>query len=65
MPKINNGFNQAEYVQQYHREHYKKITAAFTKEEAERVETAAANAGVSKSQYIKQAVFEKIERESE
>lgn len=63
MPKINKEFNQAEYVQQYHREHYKKITAAFTKSEAAKVEAAAANAGISKSTFIKQAVFEKIERE--
>ena len=63
MPKVNNNFNQAEYVQKYHREHYKKLTAAFTKEEAARVEEAAASAGVSKSQYIKTATLEKVERE--
>lgn len=64
MPKVNNGFNQAEYVQNYHREHYKKLTAAFTKEEAEQVESAADRAGLTKSAYIKMAVFEKIEREA-
>ena len=64
MPRINKEFNQAEYIQQYHKAHYKKITAAFTKKEAESVEAAAAAAGISKSQYIKAAVFEKMERES-
>ena len=65
MPKVNHGFNKSEYDQAYIREHYKKITSVFTKEEAAKVETAAAAAGISKSQYIKQAVLEKIERESE
>lgn len=63
MPKVNTKFNQAEYVQNYHREHYKKITAAFTKAEAEEVEAAAKRAGLTKSAYIKTAVFEKIERD--
>ncbi|MCB6992429.1 hypothetical protein LI177_02880 [bacterium 210820-DFI.6.37] len=63
MPKVTKEFNKAEYDKQFQREHYKKITAAFTKEEAAKVEAAAAAAGVSKSQYIKQAVFDKMERE--
>jgi hypothetical protein len=63
MPRITGEFNQAEYNKQYHKEHYKKLTAAFTKEEAEQVEAAAENAGLTKSAYIKAAVFEKIERE--
>lgn len=65
MPKVTKEFNKAEYDKQFQREHYKKITAAFTKEEAAKVEAAAAAAGVSKSQYIKQAVFDKMEREEE
>ena len=65
MPKIEKTFNKTEYDKQYHREHYKKLTAAFTKEEAARVEEAAATAGVSKSQYIKTATLEKVERDAE
>ncbi len=61
MPKVNHDFNQAEYTKQYHKEHYKKLTAAFTKEEAQAVEEAANAAGMTKSQFIKTAVFEKIE----
>lgn len=63
MPRVNNGFNKSEYDQAYIREHYKKITSVFTKEEAEQVEAAADRAGLTKSAYIKAAVFEKIERE--
>lgn len=63
MPKINNGFNKAEYDQAYTKEHYKKITSVFTKAEAEEVEAAAKRAGLTKSAYIKTAVFEKIERD--
>lgn len=62
MPKVNHDFNKSEYDQEYQRQHYKKLTAAFTKEEAAAVEAAAAAAGISKSQFIKQAVFEKIDR---
>lgn len=64
MPKINKEFNQAEYVANYQREHYKKITAAFTKEEAAEVEQAAEASGLTRSAYIKQAVAEKIDRDS-
>lgn len=63
MPKVTKEFNKAEYDKQFQRKHYKKITAAFTKEEAAEVETAADAAGISKSQYIKAAVFEKMKRE--
>lgn len=63
MPKVNHKFNKYEYDQAYTREHYKKITSVFTKTEAENVEAAAAAAGISKSQYIKTAVFEKMEGE--
>lgn len=63
MPKINNSFNKSEYDQAYHKAKYKNLAAAFTKEEAEKVEAAANNSGMTKSQYIKTAVFEKMERE--
>lgn len=63
MPKVNRDFNKSEYDKAYQREHYKKLTAAFTIEEAKRVEAAATASGMSKSQYIKSAVFEKMERE--
>lgn len=62
MPKVNREFNQAEYTKEYHRQHYKKLAVVCTKEEAAAVEAAAAAAGISKSQFIKTAVFEKIDR---
>lgn len=63
MPKVIKEFDKSEYDKAFQREHYKKLTAAFTKEEAAKVEAAADRAGVTKSAYIKKAVFEKIERE--
>ena len=58
MPKVTKDFDQAAYTKAYHKEHYKKLTAAFTKEEAERVEAAAAAAGMTKSAFIKRAVMQ-------
>lgn len=63
MPKLEKQFNQAAYTKAYHKEHYKKITAAFTIEEAEKVDAAAQSAGLSKSAFIKSAVMEKIEKD--
>lgn len=65
MPRINNNFNQSAYNQKYVNDHYKKITAVFKFDEAAELEAAANNSGMTKSQYIKTAVLEKIERESE
>lgn len=65
MPKIEKTFNKAEYDKKYHKEKYKQLAAVFTKEEAARVEAAAAAASVSKSQFIKSATLEKIDRESD
>ena len=64
MPKVTKEFNKAEYDKQFQRERYKKITAAFTKKEAAEVEQAAEASGLTRSAYIKQAVFEKIDRDS-
>lgn len=63
MPKVTKEFNKAEYDKQFQREHYKKLTGTFTKAEAAEVEAAAKSAGMTRSAYIKAAVFEKIERE--
>ena len=63
MPKIEKTFDKTAYDKKYHKEKYKQLAAVFTKEEAARVERAAASAGVSKSQYIKTATLEKVERE--
>lgn len=64
MPKVTKEFNKAEYDKQFQREHYKKITAAFTKAEAGELERAAEAVGLTRSAYIKQAVAEKIDRDS-
>ena len=63
MPKLTKEFDKAAYDKAFQRENYKKITAAFTKEEAQEVEAAAARAGLTRSAFIKEAVREKMERE--
>lgn len=62
MPKLTKEFDKAAYDKAFQNEHYKKITAAFTKEEAQEVEAAAARAGLTRSAFIKLAVREKMER---
>lgn len=61
MPKVSK-FNKSEYDQAYHKAKYKNLAAAFTKEEAERVEAAAAAAGMTKSAFIKRAVMQEVEK---
>lgn len=62
MPKLKKEFNKAAYDAAYHKENYKQLAAVFTKNEAAEVEAAAKAAGLTKSAFIKQAVFEKMER---
>lgn len=63
MPKLSKEFDQAKYIKQYQREHYKKMAVVCTIEEGERIEQAAQRAGMTKSAYMKKAIFEKMERE--
>lgn len=63
MPKINKGFNQAEYNAEYHKKHYKNISVVLKLDEAAALDEAVKLAGVKRSAYIKSAILEKIERE--
>lgn len=63
MPKVEKTFNKLEYDKKYRHEKYKSASVTLTKEEAAQVEAAAKAAGLSKSSYIKKAVFEKMQRE--
>lgn len=56
-------FDKAAYDAAYQRKHYSKVTAVFKKDEAERLAVAAAKAGQSRSEYIRQAVFTRMKRE--
>lgn len=64
MPKVNNGFNKAEYDQAYHKKNYKNVSIVFKHEESDILDKAVEASGLTKSAYIKQAVFEKIDRDS-
>lgn len=63
MPKLTKEFDQVKYTREYHKTHYKQLAVVFTKAEAAEVEQAAQRAGMSKSAYMKKAIFEKIEQE--
>ena len=63
MPKTKKTFDKAAYDAAHHKEKYKNLAAVFTKEEAEEVELAAKRSNMTRSTYIKTAVFEKIERD--
>ena len=56
-------FDKKRYDREFQREHYDKMAVVCTIEEGERVEQAAKKAGLSKSEYMKRAILEKIERE--
>lgn len=62
MPKTTKEFDKSKYDKEYQRNHYRKLTAAFTKDEAATVEATAKELGLTKSAFIKAAVQEKIER---
>lgn len=64
MPKLSKEFDQAAYIKEYQRTHYKKMAVVCTIEEGNKIEKAAKAAGMSKSVYMKTAIFEKIERET-
>lgn len=62
MPKLTKEFDKVAYDREYQRQHYKKLAVVCTIEEGDKIEAAAKAAGLTKSTFIKQAVFEKIER---
>ena len=63
MPKVNNGFNKSEYDQEYNKRNYQNVSVVFKHNEADILEQAAEASGLTRSAYIKQAVFEKIDRD--
>lgn len=63
MPKLTKEFDQAEYIKQYQRDHYKKMAVVCTVEEGTRIEQAARTAGMTKSAYMKRAILDMVERD--
>lgn len=65
MPKLTKEFDQTKYIKQYQREHYKKMAVVCTIEEGTRIEQAAKAAGMTKSAYMKEAIFDRINKEQQ
>lgn len=53
-----------EYIDQYAKEHYTSLLLKMIPEHAEMIRTAAAKAGQSNSQYVLQAVRERMARDA-
>ena len=62
MPKVTKEFDKLQYDKQYRKDHYKQITVVLDKETAQKVADASSKENISKSQYIKTAVLEKLNR---
>ena len=63
MPKVEKTFNQAEYTKQFQKERYWRLNVVLPKEMRGVVDEAVAKSGLSKNQFIRQAIEEKIERD--
>lgn len=64
MPKVTKEFDKAAYDREYHKKNYKNISIVMKLDAAEKLESAAKKAGVTKSAFINVAIDEKIERDS-
>lgn len=56
-------FNKYEYDRKFHAEHYCRFNIALPKEMREIIEQAAADAGMSKNAWLRQAIEEKLARD--
>ena len=65
MPKINKEFNKAEYNKQYEKDNYYRLNVLLPKDLRAVIDEAVSKSGKSKNAFIKAAILEKIERESE
>ena len=65
MPKINKEFNKAEYNKQYEKDNYYRLNVLLPKDLRPVIDEAVSRSGKSKNAFIKSAILEKIERESE
>lgn len=52
----NQKFNQTKYVNQYHKEHYKKMQANVKPELAERINNYCKDMGISKTEFLQRAI---------
>lgn len=54
-------FNQAKYIQQYNKEHYKTFKVDLKKDELEKLDKLLKEKGLTKAQFLRDAI-EKIKR---
>lgn len=55
-------FNQFEYVNEYQKENYKRVTLVIKKEEYEKIEEYCKGSGLKVGSFIKKCIFEKAKR---
>lgn len=61
MGRKKTGFDQIEYNREYRKNNYKYINVVLTPEESELITKAAADAGMSKSAFVKAAALKSLE----
>lgn len=65
MPKTTKNFNKAEYDKQFQKEKYYRLNVVLPKDMRAVIDGVVAKSGKSKNAFIREAIEEKIERESE
>ena len=65
MPKVTKDFDRLKYNREYSKENYYRLNIVLPKEMRSVIDEAVSRSGKSKNAYIKSAILEKIERESE
>lgn len=65
MPKVSKDFDRLKYNREYSKENYYRLNVVLPKELRLVIDEAVSRSGKSKNAFIKSAIMEKIERESE
>lgn len=65
MPKVKKEFDKAAYNKQFEKDNYYRLNVVLPKDLRPVIDEAVARAGTSKNAFIKAAILEKIEKESE
>ena len=65
MPKLTKEFDRLKYNREYSKENYYRLNIVLPKDLRPIIDDAASRSGKSKNAFIKSAILEKIERESE
>lgn len=60
MPKVEKTFNQAEYTKEFQKKNYYRLNVVLPKDYRDIIDVAVSKSGMSKNQFIKSAIDEKL-----